>query len=226
MAEAGSGQDATPATGAVPRVLVFFDYACPFCYLDWPRFKRLREEHGVELMPVPFELRPGLSQTGVSIDEIGGGHSEHVEAYMRRMAEEGGLELAFPDFVPNTHLALVLGEMGRDAGPAVHEPLHEAIFAAYNGRQEDIGARHVLFRIAEAHGLDRDDAANAFAQHRYDERLHQFYHLAAAMEITATPAALICNELMIGSRPYEVLEAAVDRCLVGPDNIETTGAGG
>ena len=29
------------------RVLVFFDYACQFCYLDWPRFKRLREAHQI-----------------------------------------------------------------------------------------------------------------------------------------------------------------------------------
>ena len=36
-----------------PRVLVFFDYACPFCYLDWPRFKRLRASREAELVLVP-----------------------------------------------------------------------------------------------------------------------------------------------------------------------------
>ena len=54
------------AHAVVPRVLVFFDYACQFCYLDWPRFKRLRAEHDAELFLVPFELRPQLPDEGVA----------------------------------------------------------------------------------------------------------------------------------------------------------------
>ena len=35
----------------------------------------------------------------------------------------------------------------------------------------------------------------AWVDARYEERLHAFRHLAAAMGVTATPSALICNEL-------------------------------
>ncbi len=38
--------------------------------------------------------------------------------------------------------------------------------------------------------------------------------------IDSTPAALICNELLIGSRPYQVLKDSIDRCLVTAENIE------
>jgi predicted DsbA family dithiol-disulfide isomerase len=208
-----------PAVPVVPRVLVFFDYACQFCYLDWPRFKRLRAEHELELFLIPFELRPALAAEGVSVADLGAAHSERVEEYMRRMASESGLELSFPSFVPNTHLALAMGEVARDAGPEVHERVHEAILSAYSASSEDIGNAEVLLRIATEQGLDPVQVSAAFAEGTYDERIHQFRHIALEMGITATPSALICNELLIGTRPYEVIAASLRRCLVGEDNV-------
>lgn len=208
-----------PTQPVVPRVLVFFDYACQFCYLDWPRFRRLRSEHEVDILLVPFELRPAMPVEGLPLDQVGAPHSERVREHMKRMASEGGLELLFPDFVPNTHLALALGEYGRDIGTEAHEAVHEAIFSAYSGRGEDIGSEEVLLGIAADHALDSGDVAAAFAEGRYDERLHQFYHLALAMGVSATPSALICNELLIGSRPYQVLAESLERCVVTEHNI-------
>lgn len=211
--------DAPAGAQVTPRILVFFDYACQFCYLDWPRFKRLRAEHGADLFLVPYELRPTMPAEGVGIDQLGGHHSERVEEHMRLMAAEGKLDLVFPDFVPNTHFALALGEYARALGPEAHEAVHEAIFEAYSGRGEDIGREEVLLRIAEEHAMDPDDVALAFVEGRYDDRLHQFTHLALAFGVTATPAALICNELLIGTRPYRVLEESLERCLVTETNI-------
>lgn len=211
--------EGTPTGKVVPRVLVFFDYACPFCYLDWPRFKRLRAEHSAELVLVPYELRPTMPAQGVPLEQLGPRHSERVETYMRKMAEEGRLSLVFPDFMPNTHSALALGEFARDVGPDAHEAIHEALFEAYNGRAADIGNETVLLDVAESHGFDRGEVAEAFVQGTYDERLHQFYHLALSMGVTATPAALICNELLIGTRPYKLLEDSLQRCLIDEHNI-------
>lgn len=210
----------TPQSIAVPRILVFFDYACQFCYLDWPRFKRLRHEHEVELFLVPYELRPHMPEEGLPISEVGGGHSANVEEHMHRMAREGGLQLTMPKFVPHTHLALVLGELSRDIGPEAHEAVHEAIFEAYNARAENIGDRSVLLRIAEDRAIDPHELESAWDEGTYDRRLHQFMHLALAMGISATPSALICNELFIGSRPYRVLEESLERCLVTEDKLE------
>lgn len=203
-----------------PRVLVFFDYACQFCYLDWPRFVRLRKAHDADLFLIPFELRPQLPPEGTTIDAIGGHHSDHVVEHMKRMAAEGGLRLAFPAFVPNTHLALALGEYARDVDEPTHERVHEAIFSAYSADELDIGRLDVVLDIAKAQGLDVEDVSAALAQGRYDERLHQFYHFALDLGVSATPAAVICNELLIGTRPYQVLEESVRRCVVTKEQLE------
>lgn len=216
-------ESAAPAR-VTPRVLVFFDYACQFCYLDWPRFKRLRRQHGAELFLVPFELRPELPTAGALIADLGVGHSERVREHMLRMAREGGLELAFPVFLPNTHLALTLGEYARDLGPETHEAVHHAVLAAYSGVARDIGRRDVLLDVAEECGLDTADVACAFDDGRYDERLGRFRDLALSLGIAATPAALICNELLIGSRPYQVLAHALEHCVMDERTILKQGA--
>lgn len=215
-------EDAHPDHAAAqrPRVLVFFDYACQFCYLDWPRFRRLREEHDVELFLVPFELRPSLAPEGVPVTEIGDAHSDRVQEHMQRIASQGGLELRLPDFVPNTHFAIAAGEYARDLGTEVHERVHEALFAAYNARGEDIGDLGVLAEVVSDAGLDSGEVLSALAEGRFDERIHQFMHIALGMGIDATPAALICNVLLIGTRPYRVLEEALGECMLTSADLE------
>jgi predicted DsbA family dithiol-disulfide isomerase len=172
---------------------------------------------------VPYELRPSVPPEGISAKEHGLEHSQRVAAHLQRIAAEEGIELREGDLVPNTHLALVLGEIGRDAGAETHRRVHLAIFAALYGRGLDIGAREVLLGVAEDTGLGGERVEAAWAGGLYERRLHEFRHLAMAMQVEAVPAALICNELLIGTRPLAVLEAAVQRCLASREDVEAGG---
>ena len=197
-----------------PRLLLWFDYSCPFCYVDHSRFERLATVHDVEIVSVPFELRPSLPPEGTSARAAGLEHSERVAAYLARVARDEGIEIVERDLVPNTHQALLLGEVARDAGPALHRAFHVGVFDAMFGRGLDIGNRDVLLDVAEAAGLPRETAGTAWTDARFGQRVHSFRHLATALGVTATPAALICNQLLIGSRPVAVLEEAISRCLL------------
>jgi len=207
---------------AVPRILLFFDYACPFCYVDQFRFDRLATERDVELVLVPFELRPDMPDEGYNVSELeaaGMAHG-HIEEHLLDISHREGFPMTIPPFLPKTHRALVLAEMGRDRGAEAHMALHHAIFGAYFADGADIGSPDVLLDIARAQGLAPADLARAWDEGTYDERLHQFRHVGLHMGIDSTPAALICNELLIGSRPYRNIQDSLDRCLVTPDNVE------
>lgn len=197
-----------------PRVLVFFDYACPFCYVDQHRFDALERDLDVdfEVFLVPFELRPNMPVEGLDLSEAGSGHSERVDEYLARTSEKEGFPFIQPPFLPSTHRALVLGELARDEGEAVHRRVHAAVFRAYFGEGLDIGSADVLREIARRTGIDTDALEQAWEDGAYDERLHQFRHVAMHLGLDATPAALICNELFIGSRPAGVLREALERC--------------
>jgi predicted DsbA family dithiol-disulfide isomerase len=203
--------------GPLPRILVFYDYACPFCYVDQYRFDQLKTEHDVEIVLVPFELRPRMPTAGVSAREHGLGHSERVEQFLLNLAEQGGFPMSLPDAIPNTHLAIVMGEVARDRGGEVHERVHRGVFDAYFGRGLDIGKEEVLLAEAAGLGLDVDKVAEAWLTDEYEQRIRGFRNVAIAIGVTATPAALVCNELLIGSRPYGIIRDAVERCLVTPD---------
>lgn len=174
---------------------------------------------------VPFELRPGMPPGGfrVSAREVGD-HSERVEEHLSRIAARDGFPFVSPSFVPNTHLALALGEYARDLGHEQHQAAHAAIFGAYFAQERDIGSRDVLREVARDLGYESHAVESAWDSGRYDDRLHQFRHLAVGLGLQSTPAALICNELVIGSRPYEVLKEALDRCLVTEDNVAAEAA--
>ncbi|MHB1340954.1 MAG: DsbA family oxidoreductase [Coriobacteriia bacterium] len=188
--------------------------------MDQFRFMRLRDDFSADVVPVPLELRPSIPQAGVSARERHLGHSERVEQRLIELAAAEGEAMVLPDLVPNTHLAIVLGEYGRDLGERVYWPLHLDIFRAYYVNGYDLGDREVLLKVARAHGLDEDEVIAAWGDDTYEDRLHEFHHMVLHLGIDTTPAALICNELLIGSRPYGVLRDAVQRCLVRPDTLD------
>jgi predicted DsbA family dithiol-disulfide isomerase len=180
----------------------------------------LRREFDLDLQLVPFELRPDAPPEGLTAPGNDLGHSERVEQRLHELAERAGHPLVLTDLVPNTHLAIALGEFARDLGPEVHRAAHAAIFHAYYGEGRDIGDREVLLDVARAVGLDAGEVGSAFDDGRYDERIHEYAHVAMHLGIDSTPSALICNELVIGSRPYGVLREAVLGCLITPETIE------
>jgi len=225
MAERAQSDAAPPDESTDrPRILLFFDYACPFCYIDHFRFKDLRREFPVEVMLVPFELRPDMPPDGVSIREYGLTHPPHVEDYLRRNAQAAGVSYEEPDRLPATHDAMVLGEVARDEGEARHWEVHEAIFRAYFGQGRDIGQRAVLLDLAEEHGLERSELALAWDDGAYDSRLEAFSRLALDIGVAATPSALVCGELFVGSRPRRVLASAIRRCLGIEEEAEVPAA--
>ena len=169
-------------------------------------------------MNVPFELRPDLPEEGISAKAYGLDHSEKVEEYLVRVAGEEGVPFVPIDLIPNTHKAMLMSELARDRG--MFEAVHRGIFHAYYAESEDIGNEAVLLRVAEETGLDPAEVVETWSSGKYEERLHSFYHLALDLGVTATPSALICNELMIGSRPYGVLRDSVARCLLTQEDAE------
>ncbi len=205
-----------------PRVTAFFDFACPFCYVDRPRLLRLRDEHAVVLDFIPFELRPSMPPR-TSVAEAGTGHSTRVEEYLDRVATEEGIPIAHPDFVPNSHEAFALAELARDAGPEYYESMHGAVFRAYLGEGRDISDRGVLMRVALDEGFDPVQVTRVWDQRLYDGRLAALRTYAVQVGVAATPSIIVCDRLLIGSRPYGVLEQALSACLGGEPLVPDEG---
>lgn len=208
-----------PPAPVVPRILVFYDYTCPFCFVEQFRFDQLRSAFEVDMIHVPFELRPEAPVEGFSASEQGLGHSEHIEQRLLEISKGLGHPMTLPDLVPNTHAAMAMAECARDVSEELFERVHRAIFSAYYEAGRDIGRPEVLLEIARAEGLDEAEVKRAWDERIYDDRLHEYYHLARQLGVSSTPAALICNRLLIGTRPYGILQGELERCMITPESL-------
>ncbi|TDB36857.1 MAG: hypothetical protein D9V44_10120 [Actinobacteria bacterium] len=157
-----------------------------------------------------------MPEAGLSASENGLGHSEHVEQHLLKDAAESGHPMVLPDHVPKTHLAMAMAELARDKGTEVYDAVHDAIFSAHYGEGRDIGSKSVLLAVAEAHGLDAAEVEAAWDDGAYDERLHVFARLALSLGVGTTPSALLCNRLIVGTRPYGVLRQVMRDCAREP----------
>ncbi|MBU4555400.1 MAG: DsbA family protein, partial [Actinobacteria bacterium] len=81
-----------------PRILLFYDYACPFCYVDQFRFDRLVSERDVDIVLVPFELRPDMPDEGHNVSELeaAGMDHGHIEEHLRDLSLREGFPLTIP----------------------------------------------------------------------------------------------------------------------------------
>lgn len=179
---------------------------------------------------MPFELRERIPLEGWSATEHGIRHTERVEEFIVRQAAEAGLPMIdpIPDILPNTHWAIVTSEVARDAGAEAYRAVHDGIFRAYFGDGRDIAREDVLLDVAARAGVDPDKVRDAWKSEEYEQRIHAMRHLALSLGVSSIPVALICNELLIGSRPYRLLAESVERCLLtraSVENAQVTGAG-
>jgi predicted DsbA family dithiol-disulfide isomerase len=157
-------------------------------------------------------------------------HTERVEAFIFKQAAETGMPIRdpLPDMLPNTHAAIVMSEVARDAGHDTYRLVKDGIFTAYYGEGRDISDPEVLLDIARSAGLDPDGVRAAWGSEKYERRVHAMRHLALSLGISSTPASLVCNELLIGSRPYKLLAESLERCMLtraSIENAQVTGAG-
>lgn len=187
-------------------------------------------EFDVQVVDVPFELREAIPPEGWSAKAHGLTHSEHVEEFLLRQAVQVGrpMTIPLPDTLPNTHLAIVMSEVARDAGAGTYRTVHDAVFRAYYGEGRDIADRDVLLEIARAGGLEKEAVRAAWTSAKYEQRIHAMRHLALALGVSSTPTSLICNELLIGTRPYKLLSESIERCMLTRESVgkaQSTGAG-
>lgn len=113
-----------------------------------------------------------------------------------------------PEVIPNTKLALRVGELARERG--LHEPLHDRLMDAYWSEARNIGDPDELCVLAAEVGLD--DVEPALAGGPYEERVRASTEQALELGITGIPGFLLDGRLLVlGAQPPAVFEQAFAR---------------
>ena len=206
------------------RLEIWSDVACPWCYIGKRRLdaalSRFEHRQAVDVRWRSFELDPSAppvrelayvehlaAKYRVSVDE--------AEDMIDRMIEAGagnGVVLRFDRARPgNTFDAHRLLHLAADRG--VQHELEERLLHATFTKGLAVSDADVLVAVAEAAGLDPDEARAVLESDRYAQDVRADERRAAELGITSVPFFVFAGRLGVtGAQPpdllLEVLEEA------------------
>lgn len=172
---------------------------------------RVGQSENVELVWLPFELRPeGSEPIDLNAPYIVRSMQEHVLP----RAKELGLEMKKPTFAPNTRLAHEAQQYAVTMGKGWE--MGEALFRAYWAEQRDIGQVSVLCDVGLSVGLDPVELKEALELGRFRQAVLEGEAWATQVGITAVPSAIVGRKYLLqGFRPEEDIRRAIQLCREG-----------
>lgn len=163
----------------IPSVIIAHDYQCPWCYLAFFQFERLKKEFprlvfewkGYELLP----------------------QARTEDKVIRPQPSERFKELAAIDDLPtptawpvvtNSHAALEGAEFVKKNRPELFSEYNESIYRAFWEEGKDISNHNTLAVIAEQVGIKKEDFLQAVSEKKYAKNIIPFKEAAYASGIT------------------------------------------
>src|SRR3954468_4775293 len=104
---------------AAGRVLHWYDFICPFCYVAQQR-NAILVRRGLDVVELPFQAHPDIPAEGIAA----GPRDGPMYAMLAREAAEAGLPLNWPPRLPDTRRALAVAEWARRFQPGAFPQLH------------------------------------------------------------------------------------------------------
>jgi predicted DsbA family dithiol-disulfide isomerase len=200
---------------ATPRLEIFVDFVCPWCYLAFGAVNRLLAERSIDVTWSPFPLHPGTPKDGMLLtDLLPGMDLEAAHRRINALLDELGLEHGERDRTYNTRLAqeLLLWARTQTGGEALVPQLYRTYFVLNrNLAQEDV----LLDAVQEA-GLDVNAARTALQERSFSDALDAEWHRAQSYQISGVPAFICGNYQITGFHPPAELTRFLDYVAANP----------
>lgn len=183
------------------KVLHWYDFICPFCYIAQQR-NAILVRHGMDVDELAFQAHPDIAPGGISA----GPRSGPMYTMLEREAKEAGLPLYWPQHLPNTRRALSAAEWTRHHQPTAFPLLHKALFAAHFALGEDLEDLGVIDRHANASGVDLASLHAALLDGSAAKTLTEAEAIGRKYGVQGTPAWLFNQRLIVGLQPAAEFE--------------------
>jgi predicted DsbA family dithiol-disulfide isomerase len=196
------------------RLVVYADYACPFCYLAEQGAARLKREGGIVVAGAAFELRPaGTPLPAPDAAWMRASWERHIEP----LAAELNVAMRLPSLVTRTRKAHEAAAYARSQGQ--YEAMHEALYRAYWQDDRDIGRIDVLAQIGAGVGLDATAVRVALDIDQWADHVAAEREQGVALGLRGVPAYVLLDaqapdmqavDMKVGLLRYEELRAWVE----------------
>ena len=197
------------------KIEIWSDYACPYCYIGKKQLEKaldaLDMKDAVEIVFKSFELDPNAplqyneniyeiisKKYGISLEQ-----SKAANQQIAIMGKQVGIEYNFDDLKPgNTFDAHRLAHYAMAEGKMTE--YSEAVLRAYFVESQRISNKEVLGQIAEAVGLNADEALKVLSSEAYKDAVRNDEAEARQLNVTSVPFFVIDRKLAVsGAQPAE-----------------------
>jgi predicted DsbA family dithiol-disulfide isomerase len=189
-----------------PKVVVYSDYICPFCFIGKSRIDRLRKEFEVKVDWRNIEIHPETPMDGIPRYKLDSGFYTQLWINVERLAEESGVEIGPPPVLSNSSLALIASQYAKDQGK--FEPFHDAVFLAYWQEGKNIGDLNILSAVAEKVGLSPSGLRAYIREGNWEDPIESNRRSAAEHNVSGVPTFIVGRQQLVGAQPYDVIRSA------------------
>lgn len=167
------------------EVRFYYDVVCPYSYLESHAIEHAEDLGRVEVMWLPFELRPAPRPL---LDPRG----DHLrvdwtrQVYRRALAL--GVEIHLPRYQPRSTLPLAACLWAQEAGAL--RRFRRALYEAFFCEGRDIGTEAEIARAAQRAGLDGNEAVGAAYSPALIARIDQIRKDAERSGVHGVPSIL------------------------------------
>jgi len=193
-------------------ILMFSDYACPWCYLGRARLGQALAGDDRPAVIRPFPLSPDTPPEGRDLEAYLRAKGISADAAVARLAPLLAAEgLPYPTELAgrrvwNTRRAQELALWAEQQGdPAKLEALHDRLFRAYQVENLDVYDLDVLAQLADEVGLDGALGRAAVEQGEFAAERERWWQTATRAGIRGVPTYVVDGRGVVGAQPVEVL---------------------
>jgi predicted DsbA family dithiol-disulfide isomerase len=182
------------------QIKMYSDFICPFCYIGFEVFRKLKPEFDLELDWRGFQIHPEWPAEGMLASEWRNGMDpaarQAIWLRIQGMAVAAGFEMKPPELLTNSRLSLEAAEFAKEAG--VGEAFAERVYRAYFYESLNIG-------------LLRDDLNLALDSGRYALRLKNNAMVAHQNGVSGVPTFFIGEYPLVGAQSEDVMRQVLQR---------------
>jgi predicted DsbA family dithiol-disulfide isomerase len=188
------------------QINVYFDYACPYCWIASQHVHRLKVMYPEIVFDWrPWEILPEAPPEGIKLE------FDSVSSKLTKLASEVGLWMHVPSIQPNSHIALLGAFYAKEQGKM--EEYHNAVFSALWEDDRNIGILDELSTIVEKVGLNPEDFKRRLVgdAEEYESRLRRSENDANNDNVELVPTYVFNDRKIVGNVSVKHIEGFVRR---------------
>ena len=192
------------------KILLYYDYICPFCFLATERVLDIAREFSLEAEWLGVEIHPEYPAEGKRRRKTE--RAIRISETLENVAAEAGVEIKLPGFVTNSRLCLEGAEFAKEKNRFME--FHKACYASYFREGKNIGLLETVLEAGERAGLSPEELSESLRERIFSERIEKNMENARENMVLGVPT-LYLGELRIhGIQPLESYRKLIAKELV------------